>query len=217
MPEDSGAFRPAGTGLVAKRMIDSSPQHHGVVMKLHIPILYSILPEFLQRFILSISFLSFLAPQWKQRHLILCGAYLYKFKDQAAKTPKGAPFDVESLNFKVIGNDSSMPELGYLPPGYTGVFTVSTLRRRHYYAVADAQEASVWARSVKDARQETITRNMGHAGAMPYPQSWSHFDALAKSLVKSKDRIRDRLNEYEMRETEMTMFESGPLPRGYHG
>eukprot|EP00934_Nitzschia_sp_Nitz4_P004335 Nitzschia sp. Nitz4//scaffold131_size63436//12955//13617//NITZ4_006266-RA/size63436-processed-gene-0.96-mRNA-1//1//CDS//3329535241//4325//frame0 len=204
------------SGLAAKSMIDSAPQQHGVVLKLHIPILFTILPEFLQNIILSFSFLSFLAPSWEQRYLILCGSFLYKFQDQVSTTPKGAPFDLETINVELVKN-GRFPELGKLPPGYTSVFCVSTLRRKHYYAVVDEEEALLWSRCLKDARQEAITRNMGHAANVPYPQSWTYYDSLGRNLVKSKERIRERLDEYNMREMEMSTFSDGSIPRGFYG
>jgi hypothetical protein len=76
----------------------------------------------------------------------------------------------------------------------------------------------LWVRSLQEARQETITRNMGHASTMPYPRSWQYFDSLGKGLAKSKERIKQRLEDSRMREMEMTNFaEAGPLPSGYHG
>lgn len=196
-----------GAGLSAKSMIDASPQHHGSVQKLHIPVLYSILPSFIQRILLSWSCLKSFAPSWKERHLILCGSYLYKFKDRSSTTPKGSPFDIERLTTDVLR--TSGPEIGNLPVGYTSIFTVSTLRRRHYYAVSDHEEAMLWVRSLHEARQEVITRNMGHASNVPYPSSWKHFDSLGKGLVKSKDRIKERM--------EMTSLTEDQIPRGYYG
>lgn len=218
---ESDAFmRHPGTGLSAASLIDSAPQQHGVVLKLHIPVLYTILPEFLQRFILSWSVLSFLAPSWKQRHLILCGSYLYKFKDRSSSIPKGAPFEIDSLNVDLVRMGDNIREIGILslPPGYTSIFKVSTLRRVHHYAVADVEEAMMWVRSINEARQECITRNMGHASNFPCPKSWTYFDSLGSSLVKSKDRIRLRMEESRLREMEMTDFsDGGPIPRTYLG
>ena len=207
----------AGTGLNAKQMIDSAPQQHGAVLKLHIPIFYSILPQFLKNIILSFKFFSFLAPSWKQRYLILCGSYLYKFKDEKSEVPKGEPFDVETLAVSTSDNEM-LGEFSSVPSNFTSVFSVSTLRRKHYYAVADTEEAMMWIRSLQQARQETITRNMGHASNVPYPKSWSYFDSLGKGLIKSKERVKEKLQDYRMREMEMTNFaEAGPLPGAYHG
>jgi hypothetical protein len=215
--EETEALVP-GAGLSANALIDADPQHHGVVLKLHIPILYSILPEFLQRIILSWSCLSFLAPQWKQRHLILCGSYLYKFNDRSSKLPKGRPFEIDGLQVDMVRAGRDIPEIGNLPPGYAAIFAVSTLRRRQYYAVADEEEAMVWIRSIQEAKQATITRKMGHASNLPYPTSWKYFDSLGNNLVKSKDRIRQKMEESRLREMEMTDFaEGGPMPRAYHG
>mmetsp|Transcript_23616 Transcript_23616/g.38487 ORF Transcript_23616/g.38487 Transcript_23616/m.38487 type:complete len:238 (+) Transcript_23616:23-736(+) len=215
--DETDAFVP-GVGLAAQSLIDSSPQHHGVVLKLHIPLLYSILPEFLQRFVLSWSFLSFLAPTWKQRHLVLCGSYLYKFQDRSSSVPKGCPFEVEGVNVNIVHIGDVPQFCGGLPPGYNAMFSVSTLRRNHFYAVLDSEEAMLWVRSLQEARQEAIKRKMGHAANMPYPNSWKYFDSLGNSLVQSKFRIRDKMEEFRLREMEMTNFaEAGPLPGAYHG
>jgi len=205
-----------GSGLSAKSMIDSCPQQHGVVLKLHVPLLYSILPEFLQRIILSISFLSFLGPTWKQRYLIVCGSYLYKFKDQVSEVPKGSPFELETIRVSSIPSESiRIPELGNIPPGFLAVFTISTFRRLQYYAVSDEEEAKLWIRSINDARHETITRKMGHSGSMPYPSTWRYFDSLGQGLLKSKERIRVKMEEYNMRELETSTFVTGgPVMRG---
>lgn len=217
--EETKAFlREPGSGLSANALVEASPQQHGVVLKLHVPLLYSILPAFLQRFILSWSILSFLAPSWKQRYLILCGSYLYKFKDRSSRIPKGAPFDLEGIQMDMVqlGRDDSIPEIGSLPPGYERIFSVVTLRRRHYYAVADTEEALLWVRSLQEARQAVITRKMGHTNSLPYPQTWTYFDSLGKSLVRTKERIRDRMEESRIREMELTDL-SSDMHRGYHG
>jgi len=231
-----------GAGLVAKSLIDSSPQHHGVVVKLHVPLLYSILPTFIQQFILNWSFLlaplSFLfghqfGPSWKERYLILCGSYLYKYKNRSSSVPKGSPFDIETISrvdvIRTTSNNNSntinsnnnhnniLAEIGDLPVGYTGIFIVSTLRRKHYYAVSNIEETMIWVRSINDARQEAITRNMGHATNVPYPATWKYFDTLGKSLLKSKTRIKNRVEQYQSQQSsqmEMTEFMGSPAPGG---
>jgi hypothetical protein len=206
----------SGAGLSAKAMMDASPQQHGVVLKLHSPILFSILPDFVKKLILSFSCLSFLAPAWKQRYLILCGSYIFKFNNKSSPVPKGSPFQVKNLDVD-IATGQEFPELAKLPPGYSSVFCISTLRRKHYYAVADKDEALTWVRSLQETRQESITRNMGHANHVPYPKSWDYFDSLAKNLVKSKERIKEKMEGSRMRELEMTNFtEANPMSRGYH-
>jgi hypothetical protein len=205
-----------GSGLSAKRLIEASPQHHGTVLKLHVPLLFSILPDFLKRLILSWSFLSFLAPSWKQRYLILCGSYLYKFSNQGSSRPKGSLFTVETTNAEMAGS-RSFPEICQLPPGYTGMFCVSTLRRRHFYAVLDKDEALIWVRSMSEARQSSITRNMGHSEHMPYPKEWAFYDSMGKDLVKSSERIKERMDASRMREVEMSSITGGSMPSGFYG
>mmetsp|Transcript_8116 Transcript_8116/g.20118 ORF Transcript_8116/g.20118 Transcript_8116/m.20118 type:complete len:235 (-) Transcript_8116:576-1280(-) len=216
--EEPDPFTP-GAGLSAGALIKASPQHQGPVLKLHIPVLYSILPAFIQRIILSLPFCSSCAPSWKERHLVLCGSFLYKFNDECSTLPKGSPFDIETLTTDVLGHDTSMhfPEMGDLPPGYEGFFTVSTLRRQHFYAVSNREEARIWVRSLHDARQESITRSMGHASNVPYPPSWKYFDGLGRALAKSKARIKNRMEQSNLQNLEMASYMDGPLPRGYHG
>eukprot|EP00980_Cylindrotheca_fusiformis_P000238 scaffold52_cov183-Cylindrotheca_fusiformis.AAC.17 len=213
---DDPVLREQGTGLSAKVLMDASPQQHGVVLKLHVPLLFKLVPDFLQRLLLAFSFLSFLCPSWKQRYLILCGSYLYKFKDQSSQTPKGSPFEVSSADAEIVAED--YPYVGSLPPGFDAIVSVSTLRRKHFYAVQDREEALLWVRSMRESKQEAITRGMGHAAHVPYPKSWGYLDNLAKSLVKSKDRIKERMELSGLREMEMSnLTEGGPIPRGYYG
>jgi hypothetical protein len=75
---------------------------------------------------------------------------------------------------------------------------------------------------LRQARQEAITRSMGHADHQPYP--YQYYDGLAQSLVRSKDRIRRKMHESSMREMEMTRVGAGgvaggagPMPRGFFG
>lgn len=212
------------SGLVANSMINASPSQHGPVYKLHVPLLYSILPAFWQRFICSWRCLSFLAPKWEERYLIQMGNFLYKFTNPQAKSPKGTPLSIEAISVQLISSTSPVVAEGgaefameHLPGGCESVFMVSTLRKRHCYAVSTREDALTWTNSLHQGRQEAITRSMGHSNT-PYPKSWQYFDGLGKSYVKSKDRIHDRLEESNAREMEMTNIgDGGPLPRGYFG
>mmetsp|Transcript_12025 Transcript_12025/g.28519 ORF Transcript_12025/g.28519 Transcript_12025/m.28519 type:complete len:234 (+) Transcript_12025:145-846(+) len=207
-----------GSGLSAKVMIDAAPQHHGPVQKLHIPVFYSILPYVIQRIILSIPCLNFFAPSWKERHLILCGSYLYKFEETTSTTPKGTPFEVEQLDTHILRTPRQtvdLSKIGNPPPEYNSIFIVSTLRRRHYYAVSDEEEAMLWIRSLHEARQECVRRRMGHASNMSYPFSWKHFDCLGESLLKSKNRVKDKIERMSREGIEMTVFTGGQIQSGF--
>ena len=213
-------LREPGYGISARGLIDASPQHHSVVLKLHVPVLYSILPAFIQRFILSWTFLAqLLGPTWKQRYLVVCGSYIYKFKDRTSTTPKGSPIDIESMDVEIVRSTSaSIGVVSPLPPGYTSIFCVSTFRKKNYYAVIDNEEGNVWVQTLLDARQDVITRRMGHANQVPYPKSWTYYDSLGKGLVKTKERVRDRLEETRLREMELSDLGGGlHSARGFHG
>jgi PH domain len=210
------------TGLTVHSMQAASPQQTGKVMKLHVSPFYTILPRFLQKWILKIWFLSFLRPSWKARYLILLGSYLYKFQDEQNpnQQPKGAPIPVDGVDVHLAGsNEDAVVALSQqLLVGYTTVICVSTLRKKYYFACASREEALTWVNSLRDGRQEAVTRAMGHAVRDSYPQSWTYFDSLGNSLVKSKDRIRTRMEQSNLRELEMSnLTEGGPAPKGYYG
>lgn len=207
-----------GRGLEAPAMLKATPSQNGTVLKLHVPLLFGILPEFLKRIVVSYQFLSWLQPQWQQRYLILLGMFLYKFKNESSKAPKGTPFSTDRVNANLLlplhdSQDEMAAAFGQLPPGYDCIFTVSTFAKKHYYAVASRDEALAWVNGLRQNRQEAITRSMGHASHVPYPKSWSYFDSLGQSLQKSKQRIKKRVEDYNMREMEL----SGAGPQGFYG
>jgi hypothetical protein len=226
---DYSDYPSAGVGLTVPQMLKASPQQHGLVMKLHISPLYNFFPLFLQRLIARIWCLSFLAPKWESRYLILLGSFLYKFTDKTSSkskdTPKGSPVPIETVDVEIIERSSLAREhhpmamaLQKLPPGYQCVFSVSRLHKTHYYAATNREQATEWLNSLREARQEAITRRMGHAPDASFPKAWTNFDNLGRNLMKSKDRIRASIEENSRRELEMSnLMEGGPMPRGYHG
>ena len=208
-----------GKGLSATSMLQASPSQAGPAMKLHIPILFTILPSFLQ--ILIKYCLKSLAPKWKPRYLIQIGSYLYKFSDEGSRVPKGSPLPVEDLDVYLLddlhnGVDGVHHFDSLSVADYQGFFCVATLRKRQYFAVPTAEDATVWVNTLRQARQDAITRRMGHARDQPYP--FKYFDSLATSMVKSKDRIRTRIQNSHMREVELTAIGSGSanfMSQGY--
>jgi len=215
----------AATGLAAPKMLQASPQHHGYVMRLRVSPFYAILPRLLQKLISRLwsAIASFVgAPRWERRYLLLLGSYLYKFEDATRPNPKGSPVPLEAVDVHLINlaypdDVDTMGEesLRQLPVGYGGVFVVCTLRKKYYYATSSREEALTWVNSIRQARQEAITRSMGHAPSDSYPKSWEYYDQLGTKFVKTKDRIRAKVEEMEM--TSSFGETSGPLPRGYFG
>lgn len=209
--------------LSAPKLLKSSPQHHGEIMKLHVPTFYTMLPRFLQKMISRFWILSFLAPKWKSRYMILLGSYLYKFVDpQSANAgPKGTPIPLETIDAvqvvegPVLDNNDIAEALLRTPPMYTTVVCVSTFRKRHYFAARSREEATLWVNSVQEARQEAIRRALGHAPKDSYPSEWCYFDRLGQSQLQSRERIRNRLAQREVELTSLT--DGGALPKGYYG
>uniref|UniRef100_A0A7S1GLU0 PH domain-containing protein n=1 Tax=Cyclophora tenuis TaxID=216820 RepID=A0A7S1GLU0_CYCTE len=206
----------ANSGLRASSMLDASPTLHGEAMKLHLPVLYAICPDFLQGLIQSIWCFSSMRPQWKKRYLILVGGFLYKFASNTSTQPKGSPVAVNAVDVHVVEIMEDDEELRgvTMPSGYEGIVCVSSLRKKQYYALASREDADLWVTSLRERRHETIRRSMGHAANMPYPNAWAHFDSLASSLVKRKERIRKRLQEVSARDMDVA---AGSMPRGYFG
>lgn len=207
-----------GKGLAASSMLQAAPSQSGPAMKLHVPILYSILPDFLRTFIRYC--FKGLAPTWKPRFLIQIGNFMYKFVDENSRSPKGSPLSVEEMDVYLLedfhngvdGVDQcDIPSL----ENFEGFFCIATLRKRQYFAVPTADDARVWVNTLRQARQDAVTRRMGHARDQPYP--YEYFDSIASSLVLSKDRIRTRIQESQLREMELTAMGTGTgssMPRG---
>lgn len=228
MDSSSTPFRQP-TALSAPSMLQASPQHYEYVMKLRIPAFFSVLPRFLQNIICRFSFLSFLAPTWERRFLILLGGYLYKFQTDTnpSAEPKGTPLAIDAVDINLLDSeakgdmtidDASLAFALLPPPACLGLFVVSTLRKRHYYATGTADDASTWVHSLRQARDEAIKRKMGHAAVDSYPTKWTHYDRLGKGVADRKDRIRRRMEESNIRELEMSnLSEGGAAPRGYYG
>jgi len=208
----------SGAGLSANAMIAASPSHHGKVYKLQVPLLFSVLPSFLQRIICSWACLSYLAPKWKERYLIQIGDYVYRFKSPSSSTPKGAPVSLEQVDARTMSSVEDGVEYVETPPSVGAVLVVTTFKKKQYYGVSTRDEASTWVNSLEQGKQEATRRSMGHTKDVPYPKAWQYFDNLGKNLVKSKERIQSKIDESEVREMEMSSFgERGALPRGYYG
>lgn len=208
-------------GLSAKSLLESSPAQQGSALKLRVPAVFKISPTCFQRILLSGWVPGFLSPCWTERHLIQLGSFLYRFETKQSHEPKGSPIQLETVEARFVGADEYHDGLEMmfqqLPPGCDAVFTVSTFGKTQYFAVSTKEECTTWVNSLREGRQAAITRSMGHSSNVPYPESWQYFDNLGASLMKRKERIKQKMAEKEM---EMTSFDGGSggsLPRGYYG
>ncbi|GKY96980.1 hypothetical protein MPSEU_000656900 [Mayamaea pseudoterrestris] len=209
------------TGLTAPHLLRASPQHEGPVLKLHTSVFYSFLPQVLQSLILNMAWLAaLLAPKWERRHLILLGSFLYKFSDNVHPTrgPKGSSIPLQTLSMAIVSLQALQQNVGIVsfPAGYTTVICLSTIRTRQYYLVHSREIASEWMQTLELARQEAITRSMGHALPESFPKSWNYYDSLGANFVKKKERIRTMIDSRNLQEIEMSRLnDAGPMPNGY--
>ena len=228
----SGPFSEQNPSLTIRSMQKASPQHMGYVRKLQVTIFYLLLPRWIQACIWKFWCLSFLRPAWKPRYLILLGSYLYKFKkgggDWMSQPPNGSPVPLDEIHVHLVDSSSTsssdddaivaLMKSSGLDASGASVFCISTLRKKYYYACAIREESLEWINTLREARQESMTRTMGHATKDSFPSSWTYYDNVGTSLARRKERIRTRLQESNLRELEMSnLMEGGPIPRGYYG
>ncbi|KAL9187788.1 hypothetical protein ACHAXT_006166 [Thalassiosira profunda] len=204
--------------LSAGALLAASPTHSGTTMKMHVPAMFTFLPATIQWFLATFCPQGW-SPQWKKRHLIALGEYLYRFKNEDSASPKGAPIPVATAEARIISREECSDELGmlfvHLPEGCEGVFEVSSIGKTQYFAVESREEATLWVNSLRQMQQDAITRNMGHAKGVPYPQNWKAFDASAKRLKDQKTRIKSKMEALDRKEKEMQAGGSAGL--GYFG
>jgi len=152
---------------------------------------------------------------------VLLGSFLYPFKTTEDLDPKGSPLPLELIDVCIVDSDEDLHGieliLKHLPQGFDGMFTISTLGKTRFYAVANDEEAVAWVNSLREAKQEAITRSMGHS-KVPVPASWQYYDCLGNDLVKRKWRIKQKVEIMSDREIELSaMGEGGQMVQGYYG
>ncbi len=96
-----------------------------------------------------------------------------------------------------------------LPDGCRAMFEITSSDKTQRFAVHTSEDASAWVNSLRQMRQDAITREMGHSSNVPYPPGWESFDRSASRLVERKCRIRKRLDDMDRREMEMHIAGGG--------
>jgi hypothetical protein len=150
---------------------------------------------------------------------------VYRFDDERSATLRGAPLQLTSLEVDLVSPDSVAVQdhnisvaLEHAPGDGNAVFAVANGYKKYYFAVSTVETARLWVTSLRQARQEAITRSMGHAASDSYPPSWESFDRLGDLEMRRKENLRRRLREISQSELEMSgLNDGGPLPRGYYG
>mmetsp|Transcript_26399 Transcript_26399/g.40868 ORF Transcript_26399/g.40868 Transcript_26399/m.40868 type:complete len:253 (-) Transcript_26399:13-771(-) len=213
-------FSSSGNSIPAPSLVNASPSHHGLVYKLHIPLLWTMLPLIFQRALLWLNnrtfcgyFLARFCPSFKARYMIQLGSYLYRFRNESSTSPKGKPIILQSVeaatHINIDSDDSSMLQLSNgcvideFPDGCKSLFVVQTFMKTRYFVVPDYEGASAWVNSIRQGRQEAITRSFGHSH-VPYPETWDYFDKRAKGLVQKMTELNDRLDQARTRDLELT-------------
>lgn len=225
--------RSPSDGMNASTLLTSSPSHHSPVMKLNIPILYSISPEWLQNILRYCP--GPFKPTWNERYLIQIGKYLYRFSyknDDSHSTPpqmksKGSPIPLDQIQIKLISKSSILLDHDReirslredLPSFCDGFFSLSFGGETKYYACQTEEDAVTWVNSLQEGRQSAITNNMGH-DQRPYPKNWKYIDSLGEQLYKRKDRIKEAIRRNDRNQMEMMNLNDyghSAMPRGFYG
>jgi len=147
---------------------------------------------------------------------------VYRFKDEDGSTPKGSPIPVATTDARIISDhDDENGEFrivhDLLPEGCNAVFEISSIGKTQYFAVESREEAMIWVNSLRQMRQDAITRQMGHSKNIPYPPEWKSFDASAKRVKDQKTRIKSKMQAMDKKEQEMQQLGggSGPASMGF--
>lgn len=199
--------------LSAPNLLAVSPIHSSPVMKIHIPAIYSFLPATIQWILMRCCPKNW-TPRWKRRYLIAVGEYIYRFKDENDVSPKGSPIPVIMADVRIVSNENVVDDdlpfaLEILPVGYQAVFEISSIGKTQYFAVENREEASLWVNTLRQMRQDAISRSMGHTHGNPYPTKWKALDTSAKRLKDKKTRIKSKLEEMNRKEQEMQSLGGG--------
>lgn len=178
--------------------LDSQPQHHSIVHKLHKPILLQFLPQFL---LSLLTWCCGIRPvTWKERHLVLLGSYLYRF-DPATGKCKGSPLEVTSISASSvsttaeIATDKALNEQQQHASSTT-LLRISTFTKDYtFYCSGDDSKNTIqtWCHVIQQAQAETHRRELGHVtDAAAIPPRWRHWDAHGRSVAQHKLRVRRR-------------------------
>lgn len=126
--------------------------------------------------------------------------------------------DLVNTDSVAVQDHSVLVALEQAPGDGCAVFAVSNGYKKYYFATNTRETARMWVTSLRQARQEAITRSMGHAASDSFPSVWEAFDRLGDLEMGRKENLRRKLREMSQSELEMSgLNDGGPLPRGYYG
>jgi len=119
-------------------------------------------------------------------------------------TIKGSPLPLDQLSMSL----TSQTQFGIIDhhhhhhhrtttlpshPQCNGYFYITYNCKTNYYATSTREDAITWINTLNQLKQETITRQMGHAKYKGYEDKYVYLDMLALRLSEKKHRIKERL------------------------
>jgi hypothetical protein len=121
---------------------------------------------------------------------------------------------METMEARLYNAEDMQHEFGFgLPDDCDAVIELVSAGKTQYFALSNREDAQTWVNTLKQMRQDSITRKMGHSN-VPYPKEWVALDSASKRLRDRKSRIQAKLENMEKREMEMQSLGGGSL--GYY-
>ena len=109
---------------------------------------------------------------------------------------------MDTLEAKLHTEDLN-EEFGFgTPSDSEAVIELTSAGKTQYLAISDKEEAQLWVNTMKQCRQDCITRKMGHSN-VPYPREWVALDSAATRLREKKNRIKEKMEQMDRKEMEM--------------
>jgi hypothetical protein len=184
-------------------------------------------------------------PYWVERYIILIGNYVYKFKPNGHGSMgtnnmrmKGSPIPLETMTTSTLvqstngivsadqrnnnntHHHNNRIEDIPIQKNSSGYFAITHNTKVTYYATSTQLDAQTWINTIRNARQECITTQMGHS-KIPIRKEIEVLNCMGKRIVDQKQRISDLIRRREMEDIELTCLHGGgsssALPRGYYG
>lgn len=173
-------------GLRAQTLLQASPTHSGKVLMLQTPT-----TGFVSKIVTN---------QWRERELILCGNFLFRYTNSNSRKPRGTPMDLYKTQSRIIDEDSDeFKNFNFgsistqLPIGIDTIFCVKSMGKSYFFA-AEHEDAITWVNSINQARLEAIKRSLGHS-RYSYPEMHKCIDELAGIYIRGKEKMKPNLNQ----------------------
>lgn len=120
-------------------------------------------------------------PEWKERYLILIGAYIYRFSSEIGDL-KGVPIPVESTTVTLSEQNDT--------------FALETLRKKYVIRVTSTEDRTKWVDAIKTRKHMAIKERLGHAPLDPEIKKMNSLgDKLFNKRILSERKDAEREND----------------------